>query len=95
MHDVLKSALAELSEEDLTALVIRPLVEKLRKGRVEYTHSSIEAGRDVVSFSVDDLGRLDVLCIQVKAARISYAPDPFIALYRVAEAARKLNTEDD
>jgi hypothetical protein len=60
------------SEEKFTEEVLFPLIKELHPGNIEYTHSSIEAGRDIVSFGRDILGRQHVLCIQVKARPLSY-----------------------
>jgi len=49
-----------------------PLIEKIHPGKIEYTHSANEAGRDLVSFGSDSLNRSHILCIQVKAKQISY-----------------------
>lgn len=68
----LQKALMQLEEKDLTHDVIIPLIRKLHPGRIEYTHSANEAGRDIVSFGKDSLKRQHILCIQIKANKVSY-----------------------
>src|ERR1035441_9160106 len=70
--DALAKALTALAEDDLTSQVISPLVNVLHPGRIEYTHSPVEAGRDIVSYGHDALGRQHILCVQVKARPISH-----------------------
>ncbi len=62
----------QLEETALTHDVINPLIEYLHPGRIEYTHSSIEAGRDIVSFGVDSIKRQHILCVQIKADKVTY-----------------------
>lgn len=71
MKKLLK-ALIQMEEQDLTSNVIIPLLEKVHPGRVEYTHSPIEAGRDIVSFGKDSLKRQHILCVQIKANKVTY-----------------------
>jgi hypothetical protein len=68
----LQKGLLQLEEEDLTNDVLIPLIKKLSPGRIEYTHSANEAGRDLVSFGKDNLNREHILCVQVKADKVSY-----------------------
>jgi hypothetical protein len=77
-----------LNEDDLSDQFVRPLVEVLHPGRVEYTHSSDEAGRDFVSFGRDSLGREHILCVQVKARPISHGAAGFGAVSQVATIAK-------
>ena len=62
----------KLTEEELTNEIIIPLIEKIHPGKIEYTHSANEAGRDLVSFGSDLLNRPHILCAQIKAKQISY-----------------------
>ena len=68
----LQKELMQLEEIVLTREVINPLIEKLHPGRIEYTHSSIESGRDIVSFGTDSINRSHVLCVQIKADKVTY-----------------------
>ena len=68
----LLKSLANLDEEQLTKEIVIPLIHKLHPGKIEYTHSPIEGGRDIVSFGYDQLKRQDILCVQVKAKQISF-----------------------
>lgn len=86
---VLKGLL-KLEEEELTNEVIQPLLEKIHPGRVEYTHSPIEAGRDLVSFGKDYLSRPHILCVQVKAIKLSFGAAPFKDVVNAAEVALKM-----
>lgn len=69
---ILQKGLLQLEEKDLTHDVLIPLINKLHPGRIEYTHSAIEAGRDLVSFGKDNLNRPHILCVQVKADKVTY-----------------------
>lgn len=71
MNKLLK-ALTQMEEYALINEVIIPLLKELHPGRVEYTHSAIEAGRDLVSFGKDILNRQHILCVQVKANKVTY-----------------------
>jgi hypothetical protein len=75
----LHEEISKLPEETLTLEVIIPLVRILHPGKVEYTHSSVEAGRDIISVGTDNLHRQHILCIQVKAVSLSYG-SRFISL---------------
>ena len=86
--DSLLTALMALEEPELTSQVIRPLIEALHPGRIEYTHSPVEAGRDLVSLGRDALGRTHTLCVQVKARPISYGARAFAEVTNVASLAR-------
>ena len=86
--DALAKALTALPEDDLTSQVIVPLVNALHPGRIEYTHSPVEAGRDIVSYGRDALGRQHILCVQVKARPISHGAKDFGDLASVATLAR-------
>jgi len=86
--DPLVQALMAMGEGDLCAQVVRPLVETLHPGRIEYTHSPNESGRDFVSFGGDCLGRPHILCVQVKARPISHGAGSFRALANVATTAK-------
>lgn len=68
----INEALCALKEDALTRQFIMPLVECLHPGRLEFTHSPTEAGRDIVSFGKDCLGRDHILCVQVKATPMSF-----------------------
>jgi DNA polymerase III delta prime subunit len=70
--NILLKALNNMKEHILVNDVIVPLIEKIHPGRVEYTHSTIEAGRDIVSFGKDSLNRQHILCIQAKANKVTY-----------------------
>jgi hypothetical protein len=80
--------LTALGEEQLTAQVMCPLIETLHPGRIEYTHSTIEAGRDIVSYGRDALDRQHILCVQVKARPISHGASDFGQLASVATLAK-------
>ena len=56
----------KLTEEELTNEIIIPLIEKIHPGKIEYTHSANEAGRDLVSFGSDLLNRPHILCAQIR-----------------------------
>lgn len=88
MHDSLKDTISALKEKELTLEILIPLVEKLHPGRTEYTHSTMEAGRDIVSFGKDYLGRQHILCIQAKAIRISYGASSFQEVVNAAQFAK-------
>lgn len=86
--DPVLEALMTLEETELTARVIRPLIEHLHPGRLEYTHSPEEAGRDLVSFGRDALGRRHILCVQVKARPISHGANSIGQVAHVATVAK-------
>lgn len=88
MNDTLKNAIANLKEVELTNDIVIPLVEKLHPGRIEYTHSTIEAGRDIISYGKDTIDRQHIICIQVKAIKISYGARAFMALVNVCKLAK-------
>lgn len=67
--------LKSLTEDEFIDSVIVPIAKELHPGRIEYTHSTIEAGRDLVSFGKDTLGREHILCLQAKSRHISYGKD--------------------
>lgn len=79
--------MAELKERELTQQLLMPLIAKVHPGRVEYTHSGLEAGRDVVSFGTDSLGRGHILCVQAKAVAIPTGAE-FAALAATLGQAR-------
>src|ERR1041384_2667314 len=87
MQRILLESLKTYSEADFTLLFLLPLIEKVHPGRVEYTHSAIEGGRDIVSFGSDVLGREHILCIQVKAVKISYGAS-FAEVKQTSELAK-------
>lgn len=68
----LQNAISKLEEDFLVNKLICPLLEIIHPGRIEFTHSSNEAGRDIISFGKDALGRDDILCIQAKANKVTY-----------------------
>lgn len=82
------TAIGGLKEPSLTRLVILPLLEAIHPGRVEYTHSSSERGRDVISFGKDSLKRPHILAVQVKTTRIPYGAAAFGLIRAALEAAR-------
>jgi len=88
--DPLLAALGSLEEEHLSAQIIRPVLEKLHPGRLEYTHSGDEAGRDLISFGRDPLlpSRGHIFCVQVKARRISHGAASFGEVAAVAITAK-------
>lgn len=71
MNKLLK-ALTQMEEYALVNEVVCPLIKKLHPGKIEYTHSANEAGRDIISFGKDTLKRQNILCVQVKANKITY-----------------------
>ena len=79
-----------LEEEELTQEVIQPLIEVLHPGRIEYTHSPTEAGRDLVSYGRDCLNRPHILCVQVKAVKLSFGASAFNSVVSQAESALKI-----
>ena len=86
--DPILSALTSMDEEKLTSAVVIPLVEVLHPGRIEYTHSTNEAGRDIVSFGRDSLGRPHILCVQIKARPISYGAREIGEVQQVSTTAK-------
>jgi ATPase family associated with various cellular activities (AAA) len=86
--DPLLRAIKTLGEEELTAKVVVPFVEALHPGLIEYTHSSDEAGRDVISFGRDSLVRPHILCVQVKARPISHGARDFGEVRHVSTSAK-------
>lgn len=89
IHESLKNTLQSMSEEEFTQSVVIPLISELHPGKIEYTHSSIEAGRDIISYGIDSLGRESILCIQVKSNKISYSPSKFGELKYQAITAKE------
>ncbi len=89
IHDTLKKTLQLMSEEELTRNIILPLINAIHIGKIEYTHSAIEAGRDIISFGKDILGREKTLCIQVKSDKISYSATKFGLLKAQAMTAKE------
>lgn len=88
MNETLKGSISKLKEEELTKEIVIPLIEKLHPGKIEYTHSSIESGRDIISYGKDTLDRQHIICIQVKAIRISYGAMSFMSLINVGKLAK-------
>src|SRR5437868_11682198 len=86
----LSQALSELDEVQFTTDVLMPLIEVLHPGRIEYTHSPIEAGRDLVSFGRDLIDRSHILCVQVKAIPLSYGAPAFTSAANAAQGALKI-----
>ncbi len=84
----LLEGLRRLSEEELTTEVILPLIAKLHPGRIEYTHSSIEAGRDLVSFGQGCSGRPHILVVQVKSAKLSFGAEAFGGIMAVLQVSK-------
>ncbi|MFO1457813.1 MAG: NACHT domain-containing protein [Verrucomicrobiota bacterium] len=82
-------AIAKLDEKSLTQDLLIPLVQLIHPGRTEYTHSATEAGRDVVSFGKDSLGRHHLVLVQAKSAKVSFGAEKFGGLYQTALIARK------
>jgi energy-coupling factor transporter ATP-binding protein EcfA2 len=80
--------IAKLSEPELREQILIPLLAKLHGERVEHTHSSNEAGRDLVSFGKDYLGRPHILALQAKSKKISFGAAAFGALVNVATVAK-------
>lgn len=66
-------SLAALPEQVFTRRIVIPLLQAMDpSGRVEETHGSNEAGRDVVQYTTDPvLGRPLVRCVQVKSHAVS------------------------
>lgn len=78
------------NEEDFTKRVVMPFISRVHPGTIEYTHSSRERGRDLVSFGKDSaLERRHVLCVQVKAQPISSGASSFEHMAAQARHARK------
>lgn len=73
----LRKAILSLEEQEVIDKLVFPLIMKIHPGKIEYTHSANEAGKDIISFGIDNLGRKHVLCVQVKADKVSYGA-PFI-----------------
>jgi len=90
MQPILLQAISELDEKQLTLDIVIPLIEKTHPGRIEYTHSPNEAGRDIVSFGTDLLNRPHILCVQVKAKQISYAAAAFGKITSTARTAKEV-----
>lgn len=86
--DPILRALIALGEEELTGRVVIPFIEAVHPGRIEYTHSPDEAGRDIISFGRDLLGRLHILCVQVKARPISRGARDFGEVREVSTSAK-------
>jgi hypothetical protein len=90
MYDELKQTIMRMDEEGFTRTIVQPLLERLHPGPIEYTHSALEAGRDLVSYGEDSLGRKHVLCVQVKATPFSFSVGEF---QRIADTARGARTQ--
>jgi hypothetical protein len=86
----LRKAILSLDEQEIIDYLIFPLISKVHSGKLEYTHSANEAGKDIISFGRDSLNRKHILCIQVKADKISYG-SPFIS--QVADPCKLAKNE--
>lgn len=84
-----KENISTLDEKAFTESIVIPFIEKIHPGKIEYTHSSIEGGRDIVSFGLDSLDRSHILCIQVKSSKISFGASSFGNLSNVATVAKE------
>ena len=84
-----KENISTLDEKTFTESIVIPFIEKIHPGKIEYTHSSIEGGRDIVSFGLDSLDRSHILCIQVKSSKISFGASSFGNLSNVATVAKE------
>ena len=87
-HGVLKKNISKLNEKEFTQKVVLPLIEAVHPGEIEYTHSPIEGGRDIVSYSWDKIDRQNIICVQVKT-KISYGAAAFGQLRDVAIVAKE------
>ena len=67
---------------------MRPLIKVIHPGELDDTHSSIEGGRDLVSFGQDGIGRTHILAVQTKASKISYGAS-FRSIAVLLETAKK------
>lgn len=90
MHFLLLKALQRMQEEQFTEDVVIPFVKAVHPGLVEYVHSALEAGRDILSIGRDEIGREDVLCVQVKVTAVSFAAGEFQKLVDTARAAKEI-----
>lgn len=86
----LRKAILSLDEQEVIDRLVFPLIKKIHPGKVEYTHSANEAGKDIISFGRDRLDRKHILCVQVKADKISYG-SPFIS--QVADPCKLAKNE--
>lgn len=66
-----------------------PFLEQVLKGHIEYTHSATEAGRDIVVFTSDPLGKEKIYCIQVKVTDISYGAAAFGGIFHTLMTAKR------
>ncbi|MCP4763562.1 MAG: AAA family ATPase [archaeon] len=88
LYSKLAKSIQLLEEPILTEKIIIPLILKVHPGKIEYTHSNIEGGRDIVSYGIDCIGRKHILCIQVKAIKISYGASSFGEIKNTAIVAK-------
>jgi len=88
MSSTLKEKISSFQEQKLTSTIIIPLIESIHQGTIEYTHSNNESGRDIVSFGKDLIGRSHILCVQVKAIKISYGAAKFKSITDSAITAK-------
>jgi energy-coupling factor transporter ATP-binding protein EcfA2 len=86
-HNILKENISKLDEKNFTREIVIPLIEKVHPGEIEYTHSPIEVGRDIVSYGQDFIDRPHILCVQVKT-KISYGAESIGRLKNVATVAK-------
>jgi hypothetical protein len=86
---MLLEQLQKLSEPIFTKEVVIPLLAKILNGRVEYTHSATEAGRDLVIFAQDQFGYDKIYCAQVKVTPISYGAAAFGAIVNTLKTAKR------
>lgn len=86
----LRKAILSLDEQEVIDHLVFPLINKIHPGKLEYTHSANEAGKDIISIGLDSLNRKHILCVQVKADKISYG-SPFIS--QVADPCKLAKNE--
>jgi hypothetical protein len=89
MPNKLLRILGKLEESELINMVLYPLLEIIHPGRLEFTHSTNEAGRDIISYGKSIIDRDDILCVQVKANNVSYGSQFQTKVVAPAELAKK------
>lgn len=62
----LLSKLQEISEQELTLNVLKPLFHALRYERVDYHGGQNEGGKDIICWTTDELGDTELIVAQVK-----------------------------
>ena len=62
--------LADLSEQELTKLIIIPLFKALDYDPVEYTHGPDEEGRDIIAWKLSEVNDIELTVAQIKKFKI-------------------------